>query len=107
MCLAAGVKIGEEVAILGTGDHTQECMQREPELSSVAYPWGLMGHTAARHVHFWMQGKQLGRCPAALHGHRTSQHRRALADDPLVARAISWMQQNLPGRQPVQQLCEV
>ena len=37
--LDAGLRIPEDVALIGTGDHHRACHARMPFLSSVSFPW--------------------------------------------------------------------
>ena len=53
--LQAGLRIPEDVAIIGTGDLQRACHSRMPFLSTVAMPWKLLGHEAARLIHFAIQ----------------------------------------------------
>ena len=87
--LQAGIAVPGQVAILGTGDFPRSCLSQEPTLSSIAYPWKLIGQSAARHVHHHVASGTVLE-PAVLRPYvirqRTSTQL-SVTDDPLVRRA--------------------
>jgi LacI family transcriptional regulator len=97
----AGVRIPEDLALLGVDNDTVECGLASPPLSSVAVPWRTVGEKAA-----WFVGRSLAGVPIA--GQRIVVPpvdvipRRSTdvtaVDDPVVARATSWIAEHVSRR---------
>lgn len=94
---AAGLRIPEDVSLVGVDNDTIECELMTPPLSSVAIPWHKMGETAAELVRLGLQGERLdGKrlliAPTEVVTRRSSDPH-AIAD-PLVAAAVAWIHDN-------------
>jgi LacI family transcriptional regulator len=93
----AGLRVPEDIAILGVDNDPVECEITAPPLSSVAVPWRALGERAAQVVLNGLKGKPIA-------GHRTLidpievVSRRSsdtfAVDDPLVAAAVAWIHGN-------------
>ena len=101
--LAAGLRIPEDVGLLGTGDNLMTCCAREPYLSSIAFPWLLIEQEAARTIHHLINHGQLPNLntlrPYRVIGRESSQARNPT--DPLIAQAVKWMEQHLTCSDPL------
>ncbi len=91
---AAGVRVPEDLAVVGVDNDPTICELATPPLSSVSVPWQDMGGQAARLVGLALAGKPIaGRriviAPGPVMSRRSSD---ALAiDDDLVARAVRYI----------------
>jgi LacI family transcriptional regulator len=96
-CKVCGIRIPEEVALIGVDNDLVECEIQSPPLSSVAVPWRAVGHEAARLVQLALAKKAIaGRKvivpPLDVIARRSTE---VLAiDDPLVAEAVRWICDN-------------
>ena len=95
--LQVGLRIPEDIAIIGTGDLQRACHSRMPFLSTVAMPWKMLGQEAARLIHFAIQA---GHWPERntlrpLRVIPRASTNPVLANDNLVADAVSWMKKHL------------
>jgi LacI family transcriptional regulator len=100
----AGVRIPEDLALVGADNDALECELIAPPLSSVAVPWNLMGEHLALLVAEGLAGN-------AIDGQRvvvppldvvTRRSSDTLAiSDPLVVRAVEWIQTHAPERMTV------
>jgi len=61
VCHATGLKIPEELALLGVDDDELFCRLAHPPLSSIAYPAERIGYEAARMLDRMMKGAQPGK----------------------------------------------
>jgi LacI family transcriptional regulator len=92
-----GLRVPEEVALIGADNDVLECELVAPPLSSVMVPWRELGRSAARLVEFGLSGQPIaGKLvvlpPVTVMARRSSA---TLAiDDPLVAKAVGWIRQN-------------
>jgi len=101
----AGVRIPEDVALIGVDNDTVECELASPPLSSVAVPWRTVGEKAA-----WLVGRALAGLSIA--GQRIVVPpvdvipRRSTdvtaVDDPVVARVTSWILEHVSRRLTLQ-----
>jgi LacI family transcriptional regulator len=97
----AGVRIPEEVALIGVDNDTMDCELASPPLSSVCVPWRTVGEEAA-----WLVGRALAGAnvacerivvpPIDVIARRSTDA--AVIDDPIVARAMSWIAEHLGRR---------
>jgi LacI family transcriptional regulator len=94
---AAGLRVPEEIALIGADNDVLECELLLPPLSSVVIPWQELGRNAAALV-------QLGLCSKSIEGKRrvlspiTVMARRSsdvlAIGDPIVAKAVRWIRSN-------------
>lgn len=88
----AGVRIPEDIALIGVDNDTLDCELASPPLSSVCVPWRTIGEKAA-----WLVGRALSGTPVAherivvppveVIARRSTDV--AVVDDPTVARAMA------------------
>jgi LacI family transcriptional regulator len=90
----AGVRIPEDLALIGADNDTVDCELAWPPLSSVAVPWRTVGQKAASLVEQALSGGDISGerivVPAVDVIARRSTDVTAI-DDPIVARAASWI----------------
>jgi LacI family transcriptional regulator len=90
----AGLRVPEDIALVGADNDSLECELMAPPLSSVMIPWQEVGRGAAKLVHLALSGeaiagKRLVVSPLAVMARRSSD---VLAiDDALVAEAVRWI----------------
>lgn len=90
----AGLRVPEDLALVGADNDVLECELISPPLSSVIIPWEEMGRGAATLVRLALGGQRIGGrrvvvSPVAVAGRRSSQ---LLAiEDALVASAVAWI----------------
>lgn len=66
MCQQLGLRVPDEVAILGVDDDELECQLASPPLSSVAIPGQRVGYEAARLLDEMLSGRSVSRKPLLL-----------------------------------------
>jgi LacI family transcriptional regulator len=93
----AGLRVPEDIALVGADNDVLECELNSPQLSSVMLPWQELGKSAAQLVQLALSGKSIaGRRlilpPIGVMARRSS-HIFAVAD-PLVAKAVRWIHAN-------------
>lgn len=92
-----GLRVPEELAILGVDNDRFECEITRPTLSSIALPLHEIGRTAAGMLDRAMRGQRVTRKPVAIAPvhvvARRSTHLRAVRD-PAVRRALTFLQEN-------------
>lgn len=94
---AAGLRIPEDIALVGVDNDPLECELIAPPLSSIMIPWPAVGRKAADLVHQALKGKVIvGKrtvlAPIGVLARRSSD---ALAiEDDLVATAANWIRAN-------------
>jgi LacI family transcriptional regulator len=90
----AGLRIPEDIALVGADNDVIECELMSPPLSSVLIPWREVGRSAATLVHRALSGK-LGASERIVIAPLTVVARRSsellAVDDALVARAVEWI----------------
>ena len=97
----AGLRVPEDIALVGVDNDTSECELMSPPLSSVPVPWTEVGQNAAKLVHRALSGKSLDAqrivvSPLAVVARRSSD---VLAvDDGLVSKAVAWIRANAERR---------
>lgn len=97
----AGLRIPEDLALVGADNDTLECELISPSLSSVMIPWAEVGRSAAALVTRALAGGSIGGKrtvigPTGLFARRSSE---LLAiDDTLVAEAVRWIRDNAERR---------
>jgi len=97
----AGLRMPEDVALVGVDNDSAECELMSPQLSSVSVPWIEVGKSAASLVHGALSGKspavpRVVVAPLAVVARRSSD---VLAvDDELVSTAVAWIRANAERR---------
>jgi LacI family transcriptional regulator len=97
-CLVSGIKVPEEVAVLGVDNDEQLCLGSFPTLSSMGCDMALCGFMAAQLLDEQMRGK-LRRRTVLTYGLRKIAERQStraapLVQDRLVARALEFIRLN-------------
>jgi LacI family transcriptional regulator len=97
----AGVRIPEDLALVGVDNDTFECEIASPPLSSVCVPWRTVGESAARLVARALSGAPIAGervvvPPVDVIPRRSTDV--AVVGDPLVARAMNWIGEHLHRR---------
>jgi LacI family transcriptional regulator len=93
----AGLRVPEDIALLGVDNDVPECELLAPPLSSVMVPWQELGRNAAKLVALSLSGQTIaGQClsvsPVSVIARRSSD---VLAiDDALVAKAVRWIREH-------------
>lgn len=99
-CLQLGIRVPDEVALLGVDNDDLECGLTSPPLSSVATPARQIGYEAAKLLDGLMAGRAAPREPVFLPpiGVVTRRSTDALAiDDPCVAAALDFIAKRIEG----------
>jgi LacI family transcriptional regulator, galactose operon repressor len=97
----AGLRVPEDIALIGADNDSLECELMAPPLSSVMIPWQEVGRSAAGLVQRTLSGESIeGRrvviSPLAVAARRSSD---VLAiEDELVAKAVRWVRANIAQR---------
>ena len=93
----AGLRVPEQLALLGVDNDVVECELLVPPLSSVMVPWQELGARAAKLVQRALQGQRLEQqrwlTPSVAVAARRSSEIFAI-EDIVVAQAIHWIRQN-------------
>jgi LacI family transcriptional regulator len=92
-----GLRVPEDLALVGADNDSLECDLIAPPLSSAMIPWQAVGQSAAELVHLALSGEAIAgkRCvidPIAVVKRRSSDL--FAADDPLVTNALRWIRSN-------------
>ena len=103
-----GWHIPSDIALLGCGNVLSTCLGADPELSSVAYPWPLIGEAVALKVHAMMNGVYFQQQQIIRPTTVAVRASTAPADDldPLVQRSVQWLQVNLSHAAPLSGLVD-
>jgi LacI family transcriptional regulator len=91
---AAGLRIPEDLALVGVDNDALECEIAAPPLSSVAVPWARYGETAARLVQSGLRGKLIAGTRVLVEPLDVVVRRSSdifAIQDPLVAAAVAWI----------------
>jgi LacI family transcriptional regulator len=97
----AGLRVPEDIALIGADNDALECELISPPLSSVMIPWQEVGRSAALLVQRALCGESIAGertviSPLAVMPRRSSD---ILAiEDTLVAQAVRWIRANIEGR---------
>lgn len=97
----AGLRVPEDVALVGVDNDEFECELIAPPLSSVMIPWQAVGQHTAELVRLALSGASgTGNpvliSPVAVVGRRSSDV--LAAEDPLVSKALRWIRDNAQRR---------
>lgn len=90
----AGVRVPEDIALIGVDNDIVDCELASPPLSSVAVPWLTVGQQAAALAEQALAGKAIAGqrvviAPVDVIPRRSTDV--TAIDDPVVARAVSWI----------------
>lgn len=97
----AGLRVPEDIALVGADNDVLECELLSPALSSVMIPWQEIGRNAAMLVQLALAkqpiaGRRVVVSPSAVAARRSSD---VLAvEDPLVASAVAWIRNHADRR---------
>jgi LacI family transcriptional regulator len=97
----SGLRVPEDLAIVGVDNDTIECEITAPPLSSVAVPWRRLGETAAQLVRSALAGQSIAGERVVIPGADVVARRSTdvlAVDDPIVAAAVSWIHANADRR---------
>jgi LacI family transcriptional regulator len=94
---AAGLRVPEDLALVGADNDVLECELISPPLSSVMVPWQELGRNAARLVQRALSGESIAGArevlsPIAVMARRSSDV--FSVSDPLVVKAVRWIRDN-------------
>jgi LacI family transcriptional regulator len=108
-CQQMGIKVPDEVSIIGANNDELVCGLTHPMLSSVAIPWNAIGEVSAR----WMQGMITGERlapdrprlvpPGGVVLRHSANH--FVVEDPMLRRAMRFLSDHLQERITVTTLC--
>jgi LacI family transcriptional regulator len=93
-CQHAGLRIPEDVALIGLGNEPLACTQPEPSLSSIDIGWDRIGYEAAALLDRLMDGKGAPEKPIFVEPTELVVRRSTdiyVVDDPLVAAALRFI----------------
>jgi LacI family transcriptional regulator len=93
----AGLRVPDDIALVGVDNDVVECELLAPPLSSVMVPWQELGTHAAKLVQRMLHGQRIERQqwltpPIAVAARRSSEI--FAIEDLLVAKAVRWIRQN-------------
>jgi LacI family transcriptional regulator len=93
----AGLRVPDDIALIGVDNDVVECELLAPPLSSVMVPWQELGNHAASLVQRALHGQRIERhrwvtSPIAVAARRSSEV--FAIEDTLVAKAVRWIRQN-------------
>lgn len=93
----AGLRIPDDIALIGADNDELECELMSPPLSTVLIPWREVGRSAAKLVHSALSGKSIAGervvvAPLTVIARRSSEL--LAVDDALVASAVAWIRAN-------------
>ena len=96
-----GLRIPDDLALIGADNDVLECELMSPPLSTVLIPWREMGRNAAGLVQAALAGKDIAGervmlPPLTVVARRSSEL--LAVDDALVARAVGWIREHACGR---------
>ncbi len=102
-CVTNGIRIPEDIGILGVDDAQSTCEAMQPHLSSIVVPWSYLGYLAALELHRQFCGEPPRSAPVLvdpLRVHaRTSTALKAATGDPLIDAVIERCRQS-KGKSP-------
>jgi LacI family transcriptional regulator len=99
-CRGCGIRMPEDIALVGADNDVLECELTAPALSSVAIPWRELGREVALLVARGLE-RRLGSDPVLVRPVHVVARRSSeilAVDDPLVAAAVTWIHQRSDGR---------
>ena len=103
LCQNYALRVPYDVSIIGTGNHAASCLREEPELSSIIFPWHVVGQVTAGQLHRIQQGLNPG--PTEVISVYQVAERASTAvrlnSDPVIDQALQWLNNNLTHGQPL------
>lgn len=91
-----GIRVPDEMAVIGLGNSTPHCQLAWPPLSSVSYPSKMLGYKAAQALHQMLNGEPLNSltlCPSS--GITERESTKIIAtNDALIAGAVKFIHRN-------------
>jgi LacI family transcriptional regulator len=102
--LVAGIRVPEDLSLVGVDNDPLECELTAPPLSSVAVPWHGMGRAAAGLVRQSLAGKSIEGQRVVLPPTHVVTRRSSdvlAISDAIVARAVAWIHENAARRMTV------
>ncbi len=94
-CFQAGIRIPQQVMVLGTDNDPVWGLGAHPPISTIQLPYREIGRRAARMLQKLMRGQKLGRKVIRLHQPELIERQSTMrqhADDAVVEKALQWMQ---------------
>ena len=110
LCISNGIKVPEEIAVLGAGNAFTPCNLSEPQLSSIAESFEGIGRECARIALDWQKNGPPGRfiCAVPPVGAVTRKSTEVQeVHSPIVARALEFIAANVERRFPVSEILKV
>lgn len=100
LCRELGLRVPEEIAVLGVGDDSLICEFARPQMSSIAVPSRQVGWSAARRLDECLRGSRSRRPTLLAPGGVISRQSTDLArtEDDLVNHALRYIRLNYAGR---------
>ena len=102
-CLRAGLRIPEDVALIGFGNEPTVCVHPEPSLSSIEVGFERVGYEAAALLDRLMDGRPAPKAPILVQPAGLVVRRSTdvyVVDDPEVAAALRFIAEHSPRRHP-------
>jgi LacI family transcriptional regulator len=106
---AAGLRMPEDVALVGVDNDTFECEIAVPPLSSVAVPWRSFGENAARLVQLGLRGGPIAGQRVLVQPLDVVTRRSSDAfaiEDSLVSAGVAWIHGHIAGRLTVPMIAD-
>jgi len=106
---AAGLRIPEDVALVGVDNDDFECELTVPPLSSVAVPWQSFGESAARLVQLGLRGTPIAGTRVLVQPLEVVVRRSSDAfaiEDALVSAGVAWIHEHVEGRLTVPMIAD-
>lgn len=104
----AGIKIPEEISVVGANDDELVCRLSYPSLSSVAIPWNSIGEKIGQITYDLVQGKAVDKGPhLLLPGQVVERHSTSdlAVSDPMLRRALVYLRENMRHEITIGTLC--
>ncbi|MEN6451743.1 MAG: XylR family transcriptional regulator [Thermoguttaceae bacterium] len=98
MCQLIGLRVPDDVAILGVDDDELECQLAFPPLSSIAIPAERIGFEAAKLLDQMLSGRRLAKTPVLLPPiHVVTRHSTSMfaVDEPIVTAAMHYIRNHV------------
>lgn len=107
-CLGHGLRVPEDVGIVGVNGDPLACEWARPHLSTIHLPWRRLGHEAAARLAPLLQGVAAAEPvvtlpPIGLHASESTDI--AVAEDPLLAAALRYIEANACRGIGIDQVC--
>lgn len=96
------------LAIVGTGNHVHTCMEEQPHLTSISYPWRSMGYAVGRWIHRFIHSEEV---PEPIRLRPLQVVRRnstppVQLPDPLARKAAAWLKRHLSSPAPLRDVVQ-